>query len=464
MINFSNVTNRIQTEQNLKKSVTGSKNSVRDKEIFAVFKNNLSHILANLEKYQANQQCANHVLKMRHTLSHVKKLIAPFFSKLASLNQKTTTKLTENRVIRKLKDIYDYLNHCDFKYILQSEEAIAKSSSEESLEEIERAYQKFLKDKKEMSKEELLKATIDLMTLISQLDFQPEKYEIRNAMVAEVLTKYLVPQQLKEGLKIPFSCFSEEKPVVVNYQLVKTLSLGSTHIPVYVFIPTEAKDQLVHPPLLIFRGTVFNLSNAVDARSVIENMNKIGPARIAYDEFKNQLTQFFGKWFAKDQEGPLFRIMGYSQGGVLGQRAVVDFYPFVQRKKLNESIFLHSPAPEEAYFKMWTEIPDQAKPTVVNYIFRRDVVSKRGHKFIGTTYEMKPKECTFLRAHLGAKFITPNWELFALDNEKESSSPTRRLVNQLMSSGTVEGLYKLASKRLKNVAQDPFKHRVAPMS
>jgi hypothetical protein len=191
------------------------------------------------------------------------------------------------------------------------------------------------------------------------------------------------------------------------------------------------------------------MENEGDIRSVIENLNKVGPARGVYNEFKGTLKDMFKRWFPT-MEKPLFRVMGYSQGAVLGQRACVDFYPYIDKRILNGSIFMNSPALEKDYIQAWESIKMENRPNVTNILVTRDLVSKRGNKFIGEVYEIDPlKKMGFLAAHMGCKFINKAISIYQVDNDKEAESYSRQLINQVMSSDMIEVLYKFMVNRTR---------------
>lgn len=455
MINFRGINNQPQpVELHKKPAAKPTVDTPQTRQISKIFKENLSDIATFVGRAKENEGCENHVIGMRHTASKVKQVAKRFFQKLSELANHAAAQLADTRVVRKLKDMLDYLNSCDFKFMRHSEDPILKDARQQKIAQLLKQYQEYEKKSAKQSPEEAIEAILALLTAVGKLEFDVSEYAIRNAMAAEILTKHLAPQPLKVGLRLLFPCFStDNKPIVAPYQIRDILPLGSTQIPVYILTPEDKKL----PPLLIFRGTVLNLSKAADAASIIENMNKIGPARTPYEEFKKPLSIYLQK-MAKDY--PPFRFLGYSQGGVLAARACVDFPAYLQKQELNGSILFNPPGLEADYCARWEMLPEKERPAAVTYLVTRDIVSKRGHKFIGSIYEIQPPEDAFLHSHMGAKFLNPNWHLFAIDNEKEALSPTRKLVNQLMASGLVQGLYTFASKHMSKLQSLPEKtHR-----
>jgi len=396
------------------------------------------------QKVVGNSNCARHYVAMRHSLARIRVLSVSIFKNMAAQLKKASQALSQNRIVRKLKDSFEYLQKCDFAFIRRSGEPYIKEKLDQ-VEELISVYHDFEKKEEKLEANEVLHQAILLLQRIGKLKFDPKRYAVRNAMVAEVLTKHVVAHPLPSSTELPIPCFDAKgHPVVVNYGIGQQLTLSTTDIPVYIFVPSLEAERALFSPLLIFRGTRFGFANEADIRSVIENLNRAGPARGVYDDFKKKLSSLFRKWYGeKNTSKPLFRVLGYSQGGVLGQRACVDFYPFIDKGILNPSIFFNSPGVENDYALAWEAIKPNEKPVVMSILVTRDVVSKRGTKFIGEVYDFDPlKKSGFLEAHMGAKFIASEVHVYLVDNDKEAESYTRQLINQVMSSDVVDSLYK----------------------
>lgn len=301
---------------------------------------------------------------------------------------------------------------------------------------------------------DVLEAVTVLLRDIANISFPQEQYQIRNAMVGELLTKYIVAVPLEEGMQFPLPCFNRAlEPVCISYAIQCRFFLGNSGIPVYILQPAPEYDAEGCCPIVVFRGTKFSLDCKSDIRSIVENLNKEGAARGLYNEFRKTLGRYMkAKCAGENGTAPRFRVMGYSQGGVLAQRAVVDFYEYVAREPLHLSLFFNSPALEDDYFNRWLEIPETSRPSCFNILRTGDPVSKRGHKFIGNVYEVEPLQKEgLLQAHLGAKTITTTLRIYEVHNDKEALHETRKLINELMASALVEGLYNVLSKGLSRL-------------
>jgi len=452
-------------EPETKKGTSKTLDTPQTRQISQAVKEPFHHILGFLQKLKASSEGNSHILGMRHALSDVKKAAIPLFKKLAETGKQAAGKLTDNRVVRKLKDLYEALEACELTFVRHSEDPLHVKNHDPALDDLLQQYADYEANHHGMSDEELINSVLTMLRTIAKLKFSKEKYPIRNAMVVEVLTKHLVTRSLAKNFTIPLPCFSPaNEPVVVDYTLEQILPLGSTTIPVYFFIPVKEEDRATHPALFIFRGTRFSFSNATDARSIIENFHQVGPARGPYDEFRKPLGEFLHRWVEKHPAYcPTFRILGYSQGGVLGQRAVIDFHPYMHKQALNGSIFFNSPGVEADYYISWQAIPERMRPAAQNYLVTKDIVSKYQRNFIGETFEVEPLVESFLRAHLGSKILSPEWKLYLIDNEKEEESYTRKLINELMASSMIMGFYHLAAKGLEKLHTQPTPHNVKKM-
>lgn len=451
MVDFRGLPNNIgeksvQTEPLQQKRLAETPKTTLSSKIQNIFKQNVDNLRTFFQKVADNKNCVSHYISLRNEVFRIKKLAVPLFKKIAENLKQKAGKLMENRVIRKFKDSLEYLQGCDFKFVRQSEDPLRKDKLDQLEEELLEKYRDYEENTSVLPPGDLIAMAIDMLKGIAKIKFKPEQFQIRNAMVAEVLTKYIVSQPIPLNLEMPIPCFDAKGyPIVVDYINFKRLSLGESGLPVYIFIPKIETDRAIYAPFLIFRGTRLNLSDETDIRSIIENLNRIGPARGVYDDFKSDLITFFQLWFTGNKTLPLFRIMGFSQGAVLGQRAIVDFHKYLLKDSLNSSILFNSPGVEADYAVAWEKIIPEEKPSVINYLVTHDIVSKRGVKFIGEVLELQPLEHSIFNAHLGAKFLAQSWVIFEVDNDKEAESYSRKLVNQVMSSGLVEGLYKLAA-------------------
>lgn len=445
----------IQTDSALQKGKAQEAASTpQAKQVSTVFNRCLGLIKAFSKQVQDNQDCHNHTLQMRHSASKTKQVAIPFFQKMKEFVRDKADKLNQNRIVRKLKDMLELLESIDFNFVRSSKSPLLINTMAKAITELLEQYRDFEGRSKQLEDQEHRFEISSLLAAIAKIPFGKDKYHIRNAMVGEVLTKHLVTRALEEGDEIDLPCFTGEEPSIVRYGLHTRMTLGESGIPVLVYAPLEKGDQAAFPPLLLFRGTKVNFTNAIDIRSMVENLHKVGPARHAYDQFKGGLAAFLQGWFKAVPENPHFRVMGFSQGAVLGQRALVDFYPYFERKLYQESLLFNSPALEEDYYNLWEAIPSEQKPSVFIYLATNDLVSKRGYRFAADhIFEIKPRDPKkWLGAHLGAKFIDPELEVFEVDNTGESDSNSRKLVNQLCSSGAVEMVYKNLAPRLAAAA------------
>lgn len=441
----TNTAANVRLEPTLKKSeIKEAAQTPQARQIAQIFSRCVGLIKSFSNQVQENQDCHDHSLGMRHGSAKVKEVAIPLFQKLKEFVHNQADKLNNTRVIRKFKDMLELLETCDFHFVRHSENPILIDGMATVIAEFLQRYSDFERRSHALEDGEHRSEIAELLAAIAKIPFQEDKFHVRNAMVAEVLTKHLVTRPVEEGDRIELPCFQGKDSCVISYGLTKRMVLGESGIPVLVYAPLKEEDQALFAPLLLFRGTKVNFTNGVDIRSVLENLHKVGPARFAYDQFKVPFGNFLKKWY-RDPTRPraLFRAMGYSQGAVLAQRALVDFHAYFGKQLYQESILFNSPALEDDYYASWESLAAEHKPTVIIYLVTNDVVSKRGYRFASDQiYEIKPRTPQkWLAAHTGSKFIDPEWEVFQVDNHKESESPSRKLVNQICSSSSVEMIY-----------------------
>ncbi len=82
------------------------------------------------------------------------------------------------------------------------------------------------------------------------------------------------------------------------------------------------------------------------------------------------------QWYHNNGDLPKLRIFGYSQGGVLGQRAIVDLLKFVDCNPKNSSIFFNPVGVESDYIDKWKNAGNTSLPTVYNYVVSNDIISQ----------------------------------------------------------------------------------------
>jgi len=350
--------------------------------------------------------------------------------------KKNLFRYRERRKIKKFSDLIEFLGLADLSYKRKSKVAVKT----ENLNTKQRGTLEKNLNPADFGEEFLNKYVEELRALCS-MEISRQQFPVLEALAVELLTKYIAAQDLKEGFKIPFPTLNiQGEQVPVEYTIKKVLSLGTSEIPIYFL---TAKNE---PPILIFRGTKLGFKKISEVRSIIENFNSKGPARAHYNNFLPTLEEFFKDWFSRQSNPKKFRIFGYSQGGVLGQRAIVDFAHYIQTSDKYPSIFFNSPGVEDDYYRAWSARAGENLPSVINYLTTGDVVSKIGTGFIGEVYEINPEvERDILDSHFGVKFLEEDWKLFRVDADAETKSETRAMLNAIQASFLTSEIYKIAS-------------------
>jgi len=354
----------------------------------------------------------------------------------------------EKRKIKKFSDLIELLGLADLSFKRKSKEAVQT----EDLNSIQRSTLEKNLDPG-LFGEEYLNHYITELRALSLMEVDAKRFPVVEALAVELLTKYIAAQELVEGTKIPFPVLSvSQRSSSAEYTVSGVFSLASSGIPIYLLTGNNL------PPLLIFRGTKLGLKKVAEVRSIIENFNSKGPARTHYNNFLSTIKGFFEEWFKEAPKSKKFRLFGYSQGGVLGQRTLIDFPEYVQTSEKYPSIFFNSPGVEEDYYKKWCELEEKNRPSAINYVTTGDVVSKIGAGFVGNVYEINPKEVKdILESHYGMKFLEEDWRLYRVDTEAEAKSETRAMLNAIQASFLTTEVYKIVSAGVKRLYEHPDK-------
>jgi hypothetical protein len=291
-----------------------------------------------------------------------------------------------------------------------------------------------------MSKQKQCESAFKLINTMTQGDSSLNEY--RDLATAEVLCKqFAMSGAVQKGDVISLPCVDKDNnSVMIEYEVYEKFDLNNTDIPVYVLRPKNAKDQEYYEPILLFRGTCPD-SEEGGVRSLLENMDTDGPARRIYEASLPKIKKVMDDLYPLDRphNKPKVRVMGYSQGGVLGQRAVVDFAEQVSQDK--PSLFFNSAGVEKDYKVRWDNIPEENRPNVKNFLVSRDPISKAGAAFIGELYEIEPTSCDMVSAHFECRLLESGWKIYKLDPKLEEECTTRKLVNRVRTDSKVERVY-----------------------
>ena len=394
--------------------------------------------------YEEPDQVAKLLLLIGPVVDNIDFVAKQNLSGLVNQISSPATLMNNKRKVRKINMLSSLLESLDLSYAREDKKHITK----EKLKFDERKGIRESANLEEFS-EEALGSYVKALQRIAETQYPDDQFGVKEALAIEIITKYIVAQNLPDGFMIPFPIIDKRKKnAVAQYSLTRTFRLGNSEIPVYLF---EAKEQLL-PPILVFRGTRMNFDKMSDAYSIVENFNAHGPARGFYQEFAPTLKEFFNQWFKLPEHFQKFRIFGYSQGGVLGQRAAVDFAEYLGQSRNDCSVFFNSPGIEKDYLEKWNALNPEQRPAAINYVVSRDAVSKVGAGFIGEVYEVSPEfAARVTEAHFGVRLLEDNWKLYKIHSDQESESATRKILNAIQASVLTNGVYQLASKGVKTV-------------
>lgn len=265
---------------------------------------------------------------------------------------------------------------------------------------------------------------------------RPELKEVREMMMAEILSKEFAGLDASIGQKMRLPIADESGTCkLVEFIVSYKIQLEGTSIPVVALTPQEEGFS----PIVLFRSTSPYLKNEGGLRSTFENLDPKGCARGIYEKTLPKFAAMMDKLGSA-------RVIGYSQGGALAQRFIVDFHSMLSRKET--SIVFNAPAVEKDYKLSWDQIPEKSRPRVLNFVVTHDIVSKTGSHFIGTVLEIEPKERgDLLSPHFDFKLFEEGWKLFAVDEWEESISQDRKVLRMILTSREVTDLYRAFSER-----------------
>lgn len=435
------------SETSLGSKVAQKQPTPQDLKITNLFSRCVSEIKNFFSKVSENSDCKNHSLQQKHAAGKTKSVFKRILNDIKNQFYEKARNLKEGRIIKSFKGMIDSFSDVDFSFVRDKMDPLLKEAYEKEHLNLFEQFTAAIPGTEENQLEAIQKELEE----IGKIAFAPTFYPYRNALVAEIIAKDLAALSIPENFTIPFPCFnSHGKPVTIPYHLEKKLLLGESGIPVLLFSAlTEEEEE--YPPFILFRGTKVNFHKAEDIRSIIENLNSCGPARGVYAEFKKYLGKVFKSWYSDPTHKAKFRIFGYSQGGVLGQRAMADFAEYMQTDWLNSSLFFNSPGVEKEYIEEWSRLPSEKRPAACHFLITNDIISKAGKLFLGDVYELQPVNTSLLNAHFGKRFLESKWELFLVNNARESESPSRNFINQIMASKFVGTVYEYAKKGLEKV-------------
>lgn len=237
--------------------------------------------------------------------------------------------------------------------------------------------------------------------------------------IAEILTKVLAYRELEKNQEI-------ELPVNINgnisletYKIDKVFNLWNS-MRAFGLISKNGKQS----PILIFRGTDFNLASIDGRTSIISNFDPDGPGKSVYAHARPSIQKWLKKVCSEDVKA---RAMGYSLGGALASYALITDPEFFSQKISESSYLFHHPGVSEHLFEQWEKIPKEKRPSVEGFVAQGDFVSKYG-KLFNHTYEMKPKDehLAPIESHTSLFFLKHFCNLAEIDVSEENKSTSRK--------------------------------------
>ncbi|SCA64340.1 hypothetical protein AB751O23_AZ_00010, partial [Chlamydiales bacterium SCGC AB-751-O23] len=236
----------------------------------------------------------------------------------------------------------------------------------------------------------------------------------RRVWVFEIICKELARLNFQKHtpliyLKLPLEIIDPSNPnsykfIKVKHLLIHKFELHSKKakgLPYYVFLPKEKTYKERLPSICLFPGTNFK-----NLASIFASSDAKGPGRTLYDNSKNCLKSLL-------KSTGKVRLLGYSQGGAMVLRTLVDFPKWICQDPLQPSITFNSPGLEndmlDSYIKNESQIIQ--KIPLTQFASYADPVSKVG-KLIRDVYEINPNQQKDSgipwRRHIGCKSYYPS--------------------------------------------------------
>ncbi|MBI5274668.1 MAG: hypothetical protein HY860_06430 [Chlamydiales bacterium] len=267
---------------------------------------------------------------------------------------------------------------------------------------------RFTKDKQDINK-------------VSQLLKDAYQYikdpKLCDLTIAEILTKVLAYRNLTSNMEFEIPILKNGEMELKKYKVDKVFNLWNS-MKAFGLKAVEEGE----PPILIFRGTEFSITNPSGRTSIVSNFDPEGPGKSVYSHARPMIQ----KWLKKVcKNGVQARAMGYSLGGALTSYAVISDPEFFSKKQLEPSYAFHHPGVSEVLYKKWLAMPDSEKPSFEGYVAEGDFVSKYG-KLFSKTYEIIAKEqLPPIESHTSLFFTRALCYLAEIDLDKENGSESR---------------------------------------
>ncbi|NCF71240.1 MAG: hypothetical protein GWP59_06030 [Chlamydiales bacterium] len=260
----------------------------------------------------------------------------------------------------------------------------------------------------------------------------------RRAWVFEIICKEFSrlnfqAHNKKTHIHIPLEILDNSKQnyrfIKAKHVLIHRLELNSFKAkghPFYVLIPKAKKRYENLPSICLFPGTNFRKIS-----SILESSDTKGPGRTLYDCSKNSLACLL-------KSSSSMRLLGYSQGGAVALRTIVDFPKYICQDPSFPSITFNAPGLEKDMLDQYQQNEHAGKnhSHLLQFTTYADPVSKVG-KLMGDVYEINSHNFRDSgipwRHHIGCKSYENKSLIARVDVEKENRCRVRKRYASLIS-------------------------------
>ena len=276
----------------------------------------------------------------------------------------------------------------------------------------------------------------DIQDLLHKIYESSNDTDAQQILTAQVISKLFVnyySEFIYEGLEIEIpTVSSENQKVLTKYVVDKKFNLWNG-VPAFALKDVESKAS----PLLLFRASNTVLEENDSLPTLVANFHPKGPAWKLFSNSEKGIEA----WLKEQQKetGQKARVIGYSQGGILGAYFLTYHPQYFSQSEQNPSFILDAPGVSSKVGAIWDQINE--KP----YVHRGDLIPKIGDCFIGKAFEVRiAQKLKGFDAHRALSFASPQWKIVEIATELARKTTARIIIS---------GMQKLASLVVYNPAK-----------
>ena len=280
------------------------------------------------------------------------------------------------------------------------------------------------------------KEDIDVASsLLETIDEKITNNDLYEKMTAEVLCKVIAYRNLEEGDTISIPILKDGKKGIVKYRVDSVFNLWK-QVLAFALLPENDRGL----PLLLYRGTEFNIATRAGRATMLSDLDPEGPGHKMFNAGREEIK----KWL----HGPAKKnaiVMGHSLGGALANYTAIYEHDSISKEV--PSYTFNAPGIDAPVVSEWEAIPEDKRPNIAAYITQGDVVAKFG-KLYQKAYELSAlKTFSPVIAHQTLIFTYPVCNIVPIDIEEENHSTSRTYYSKLQKH-TTSWAYRFGLKHL----------------